>query len=70
MLCLKKWHSRSSHRGSVEMNLTGYYGGADSIPGLAQWVGDLVMPWAVVWVAEVAWIWHCCGCGVGQQMWP
>ena len=30
-----------------------------SIPGLAQWVKDLVLP------QDVAWVWHCCGCGTG-----
>ena len=33
-----------------------------SIPGLAQWVGDPVLPWAVVWVVDAAQIWRCCGC--------
>ena len=27
---------------------------------LAQWVKDLVLPWAVVWVADAAWIPCCC----------
>ena len=41
-----------------------------SIPGLAQWVEDLALPWAVVWVADVAQIQHFCGCGcgVGQRL--
>ena len=39
-----------------------------SIPGLAKWVKDLALLQAVVWVAEAAQIWHCCGCGVGQQL--
>ena len=39
-----------------------------SIPGLAQWVKDLAMLRAVVSVVDVAWILHCCGCGVGRQL--
>ena len=38
------------------------------IPGLAPWVEDPVLPSAVVWVADVAWIWCCRGCGVGQRL--
>ena len=38
------FHLGSSHRGSVEMNLTMNHEVADSIPGLAQWVKDLVLP--------------------------
>ena len=37
---------------------------ADLIPGLAQWVKDPVLPQAVAWVADVAWIWYCYGCSV------
>ena len=40
-------------------------GDVGSVFGLAQGVGDLVMPWAVVWVMDMARILHCCGCGVG-----
>ena len=39
-----------------------------SILGLAQWVGDLALPRAVVWVADVARIPCCCGSGVGQWL--
>ena len=39
-----------------------------SIPDLAQWVKDLALPQASVQAADVAWIQHCCGYGVGLQL--
>ena len=36
--------NRSSHRGAVEMNPTRNHKVAGSIPVLAQWVKDLVLP--------------------------
>ena len=41
---------------------------AGLIPGLAQWVKDLVLPQGAAQVIDVAWIPHCCGCGVGWQL--
>ena len=38
------------------------------IPGLAQWVEDLVFPRAAVGAADAAWILRCCGSGVGQWL--
>ena len=39
-----------------------------SIPGLAQWVKDLVLLGSVVLVTDVAQILHCCGCGMGWRL--
>ena len=38
------------------------------ILGLAQWVKGLALLGAVVLVTDAAWIWHCCGYGVGLQL--
>ena len=43
-----KKSTRSSHHGSVVTNLTSIHEDASSIPGLSQWVKDLVLLWAVV----------------------
>ena len=39
-----------------------------SIPGLAQWVKDPALLQAVTKFADVAKIWHCYDCGMGQQL--
>ena len=44
--------------------------GVDLIPGLAQWVKDLALLWALVEVNDEAHILCCCGGGVGRQLWP
>ena len=68
---IKKWKWGSSHRGAVETNPTRNYEVSGSIPGLAHWVKDPALLWAVVWVADEAQIWCCCGSGLGQwlQLW-
>ena len=46
---LQKEHiSRSSRCGAMETNPTRIHEDSDLIPGLTQWVKDLVLPWAVV----------------------
>ena len=47
-MLLEKWHQWSSRCGSVVNELTRNHEVAGSIPGLAQWVKDLALPWAVV----------------------
>ena len=39
-----------------------------SIPDLAQWVKDLALLQAAAWVADVARIQCCHGCGMGLQL--
>ena len=41
---------------------------AGLIPGLTQWVKDLVLLQAAVQVADAAWILCCSGCGIGWQL--
>ena len=44
------------------------------VPGLTQWVKDLVLPQAAVQVADPAQLWHCSGCGnrlaAAAPIWP
>ena len=45
-------------------NPTGNHEVAGLIPGLDQWVKDLALLRAVVYVTNVAQIPRCCGCGI------
>ena len=50
------------------MNPTRIHENAGLIPGPIQWLEDMLLLWAPLWVADVAQILCCCGCGVGQQL--
>ena len=41
---------------------------AGLIPAFAQWVNDLALPLAVVYVTDTAQIPCCCGSGIEQQL--
>ena len=64
----QKQLKKSSCHGSIVTNLTSIHDDGGLIPGLNQWVKDPVVPWAVVLISDVAWILHCCDCGVGWQL--
>ena len=49
-------------------NTTRIYEEVGLIPVLTQWVKDPVLLRAAAQAEDVAWIPHCCGCGVGRQV--
>ena len=54
---------RSPHHGSAVMNTTSLYEDEGLIPGLAQWIKDLALLWAMVGCRHgsdhaLLWLWH------------
>ena len=64
----KSTHKKSSHHGPAVMNQSRIHEDVGLIPGLTQWVKDLVLPWAAGLVTDMAWVQCCCGYGVSQQL--
>ena len=60
--------AKSQKAKKKKKNLASIYEVAGSIPGLIQWINDPVLPQAVAWIADTAWIWCCCGCDMGWQL--